>query len=48
MVRFALKEQDFGVLTEIDVTATLKARLGEEMESSVRDLKDAIRAFIDV
>ena len=33
MVRFALQEQDFGVLTEIDVTATLKARLGEEMES---------------
>ncbi len=31
-VRAALREQGFGVLTEIDVTATLRARLGEQME----------------
>ena len=31
-VRHALTEQGFGVLTEIDVRATLQARLGEEME----------------
>jgi uncharacterized protein (DUF302 family) len=31
-VRAALEDQGFGVLTEIDVTATLRARLGEQME----------------
>jgi uncharacterized protein (DUF302 family) len=30
-VREALKEQGFGVLTEIDVQATLREKLGEEM-----------------
>ncbi len=31
-VREALKDQGFGVLTEIDVRATMHDRLGEEME----------------
>ena len=31
-VRSALKEQGFGVLTEIDVQATLREKLGAEME----------------
>jgi uncharacterized protein (DUF302 family) len=34
-VRQALQEQGFGVLTEIDVTATLKTKLGEDMEDYV-------------
>jgi uncharacterized protein (DUF302 family) len=34
-VRAALAENGFGVLTEIDVTATLRARLGEQMEDYV-------------
>lgn len=32
LLREALAEQGFGVLTEIDVQATIRERLGEEME----------------
>ncbi len=34
-VRAALAEQGFGVLTEIDVTATLRVKLGENIEDYV-------------
>ena len=34
-VRAALAGQRFGALTEIDVTATLKAKLGEQIEDYV-------------
>jgi uncharacterized protein (DUF302 family) len=33
--RDALQQQGFGVLTEIDVTATLRDKLGEQMEDYV-------------
>ena len=34
-VREALKEQGFGVLTEIDMTAAMRDKLGEEIEDYV-------------
>ena len=34
-VRAALTEQGFGVLTEMDVTATLQAKLGEKIEDYI-------------
>ena len=34
-VRAALAGQGFGVLTEIDVTSTLRVRLGEQMEDYI-------------
>ena len=34
-VRAALQRQGFGVLTEIDVTAILRARLGEQIEDYI-------------
>ncbi len=34
-VRAALKEQGSGVLTEIDVTATMAAKLGEQIEDYI-------------
>ncbi|MFR9793276.1 DUF302 domain-containing protein [Streptomyces sp. MB22_4] len=35
LVREALAKQGFGILTEIDVTATLKAKLDQDMEDYV-------------
>jgi len=34
-IREALKRQGFGVLTEIDVTATLRDKLGEQIEDYI-------------
>ena len=34
-VRAALREHGFGVLTEIDLTATLRAKIGEQIEDYI-------------
>ena len=34
-VRAALQQQGFGVITEIDVTATLRAKLGKQIEDYI-------------
>ncbi len=34
-VRTALQQQGFGVITEIDVTATLRAKLGKQIEDYI-------------
>ena len=34
-VRAALQQQGFGVITEIDITATLRAKLGKQIEDYI-------------